>query len=343
MPNIKQLKIGNVDYDIKALKAANQGQYNAVVRDIAYGTESPSGGDNGAVYLQYNTSNTNNPYVYAEDTIGDQQNAADLYYSKNEVNNLIKEESDGYSSFMQKNYLAPKPASNPYTQNGVTFSRAIVMPNRQTAYVNINGTATDRCFYNFNTEIYELTPNRKYILSGFHDEWVDGLEVHVRYADEAVTIARASQNDVEFIAPSDNGSVRPVFVYVYVASGTVVNNKKWYPMIRDARCTSPEYVPYIAQPMRWMLATNTFTSGTVSIPANGAGSVKINITNPLDRRRPLAILRTWCNGNVIDCACNTTSTSNLTSATVWYKSPYSSTQNVTFTIEVLYINEDFVL
>ena len=97
MPNIKQLKIGNVDYDIKALKAANQGQYNAVVRDIAYGTESPSGGDNGAVYLQYNTSNTNNPYVYAEDTIGDQQNAADLYYSKNEVNNLLT----GYHEFKE--------------------------------------------------------------------------------------------------------------------------------------------------------------------------------------------------------------------------------------------------
>ena len=85
MPNIKQLKIGNVDYDIKALKAANQSQDNAVVRDIAYGTESPSGGDNGAMYLQYNTSNTNNPYVYAEDTIGDQQNTADLYVTKNEI------------------------------------------------------------------------------------------------------------------------------------------------------------------------------------------------------------------------------------------------------------------
>ena len=118
MPNIKQLKIGNVDYDIKALKAANQGQYNAVVRDIAYGTESPSGGDNGAMYLQYNTSNTNNPYVYAEDTVGDQQNTSDLYYTKNEVNNLILDRFYPIGSI----YLTVNSA-NPSTVIGGTWTQ----------------------------------------------------------------------------------------------------------------------------------------------------------------------------------------------------------------------------
>ncbi len=91
MATIKQLKIGSTNYDIKALNASNQNQASAVVRDIQYGTSAPSGGSAGQVYLQYDSTTTNNPYVYAEDTIGDSQNAADNYYSKNEINNLIKE------------------------------------------------------------------------------------------------------------------------------------------------------------------------------------------------------------------------------------------------------------
>ena len=90
-PTIKQLQIGSSTYDLKALKAANQSQDAAVVRDIQYGTNPPSGGDSGAVYLQYNTSGADNLYVYAEDTVGSQQNAADLYYSKNEIDNIIEQ------------------------------------------------------------------------------------------------------------------------------------------------------------------------------------------------------------------------------------------------------------
>jgi hypothetical protein len=92
-PTIKQLQIGNNTYDLKALKAANQNQDAAVVRDIQYGTNPPSGGDSGAVYLQYNTSGADNLYVYAEDTVGSQQNAADLYYSKSEIDNMINNNS----------------------------------------------------------------------------------------------------------------------------------------------------------------------------------------------------------------------------------------------------------
>lgn len=89
MASIKQLKIGNTNYDIKALNATNNDQANAVVRDIQYGTTTPSGGTAGQVYLQYNSTTSNNPYVYAEDTIGNSQNAADNYYSKSEVDNLL--------------------------------------------------------------------------------------------------------------------------------------------------------------------------------------------------------------------------------------------------------------
>lgn len=89
MATIKQIKIGSTNYDIKALNATNQNQASAVVRDIQYGTNAPSGGSAGQMYLQYDSSTTNNPYIYAEDTIGNSQNAVDNYYSKSEVDNLL--------------------------------------------------------------------------------------------------------------------------------------------------------------------------------------------------------------------------------------------------------------
>ena len=86
---IKQITVGGTTHDLKALNASNQNQASAVVRDIQYGTSSPSGGTAGQVYLQYNTSTTSNPYVYAEDTIGNPSNASDIYYSKSEIQNLL--------------------------------------------------------------------------------------------------------------------------------------------------------------------------------------------------------------------------------------------------------------
>ena len=93
MATIKQLKIGSTNYDIKALNASNQNQASAVVRDIQYGTSAPSGGSAGQMYLQYDSSTTDNPYIYAEDTIGNSQNAGDIYYSKNEIDNMINNNS----------------------------------------------------------------------------------------------------------------------------------------------------------------------------------------------------------------------------------------------------------
>lgn len=101
MASIKQLKIGNTNYNIKALNAADNSQASAVVRDIQYGTTAPSGGSAGQVYLQYNSTTTNNPYVYAEDTIGNSQNAADNYYSKSEIDNLLT------PNFFQYNVALP--------------------------------------------------------------------------------------------------------------------------------------------------------------------------------------------------------------------------------------------
>ena len=59
MPDyIKQLKIGNNNYNIKAEKAASPNSNAAVLRNISYGTGSPSGGSDGDIYIQYNTTST---------------------------------------------------------------------------------------------------------------------------------------------------------------------------------------------------------------------------------------------------------------------------------------------
>ena len=87
MPNsyVKQLQIGNDNYNIKAEKAASQNSDAAVVRDIQYGTNAPSGGESGQLYLQYDASSSTNSYVYAEDTAANPTSVVDAYYSKSEV------------------------------------------------------------------------------------------------------------------------------------------------------------------------------------------------------------------------------------------------------------------
>lgn len=89
MAAVKQIKIGNTNYNLKALNATNNNTADFVVRDIKYGTTDPSGGSAGQVYLQYNTDTADNPYVYAEDEVGSSINSADKYYSKNEVDQMI--------------------------------------------------------------------------------------------------------------------------------------------------------------------------------------------------------------------------------------------------------------
>lgn len=106
MATIKQLKIGNTNYDIKALNATNNDQANAVVRDIQYGTAAPSGGSAGQVYLQYNSSTTDNPYVYAEDTVGS-QNVVDNYYSKSEIQSIISNIFTNQSEIIQYKFVSP--------------------------------------------------------------------------------------------------------------------------------------------------------------------------------------------------------------------------------------------
>lgn len=115
------------------------------------------------------------------------------------------------------------------TENGVTFTHS-------GTYYNINGTATDNAFCNATTDV-PMETGKTYILSGMHDEWQEGIEICVRYVDNVNIIATATKDDVAFTCPA------PCYAYVVVKTGTTVSNKKWYPMIRDARIASEAYVP----------------------------------------------------------------------------------------------------
>lgn len=235
----------------------------------------------------------------------------------------------------QKNVLPCMPASNSVASQGITFTRTIQSVG--TAYINVNGTATGRAFYNVN-ESFELVNGRKYILSGLHDEWQEGFSVWLRYSASETNIVTAYDEDVEFTAPSE-----PLTVYLFVNTGTVVSNKKWYPMIRDARIASPTYVPYRPLSKRWPMGTSVYTSGSKSIAAGASGHVDISITNPLNGRKPFAILRTWSNGNIVISYCSTASNINLSSVTVWYRNTTSGTVSCTFSVEILYIDANFVV
>lgn len=135
MPDyIKQLKIGNTDYNIKAEKASNNASSSFVVRDIQYGTTTPSGGESGQVYLQYDTNSTSNNYVYAEDTAVDSQNVIDAYYTKSEVDNTISTLNSTISALNSTitslttriSNLESKTTYYNYAWSGTTTSEAIV-------------------------------------------------------------------------------------------------------------------------------------------------------------------------------------------------------------------------
>lgn len=131
----------------------------------------------------------------------------------------------------QKNFVSLVAPTK--TENGVTFTHS-------GSYYNINGTASADAFCNATAA--PLETGRQYILSGMHDEWVQGIEICVRYVDRVTIIATATRDDVVFTCPA------PCFPYVVVHSGTTVSNKKWYPMVRDARIASSTFARFDPTP-----------------------------------------------------------------------------------------------
>ena len=147
------------------------------------------------------------------------------------------------------------------TENGVTFT------NNGTYYL-VNGTATANAFCNATTDV-PMEVGKKYILSGLHDQWVQGMQVTVRYVSDPTIIAITEEDDVEFTCPA------PCYAYLVVRTGTTVSNKRWYPMIRDARIASETYVPGSMgmQNLRWSGTWSNSSSITRNYRIFGKGLV----------------------------------------------------------------------
>lgn len=187
---------------------------------------------------------------------------------------------DGFDAYAERDgikNLIPMTTTTT-TTNGITFTK-------YATYYNINGTATANAFCDTGTTNYMETGGR-YIVSGLHDQYVEGMRVVVRYRDTTDIIAEAYADDVEFTAPA------PCFVYLVVFSGTTVSNKKWYPMVRDARIMSEEYVRYVPsnytlnesinslltfRNYNWTGSWSNSSSASRTIQITGKGVVMINV------------------------------------------------------------------
>lgn len=134
-----------------------------------------------------------------------------------------------FANYGQKNLL-PLDCSTT-TSNGITYTV------NSDGSIKVNGTASTTSFFNL-SDAFELESGREYIMSGTHVA-NDGIQIHLRYASQAETIARASEEDVTFTAPSS-----AIYPYIIVSSGTTLDNVTVYPMIRDARIASEEFVPF---------------------------------------------------------------------------------------------------
>lgn len=227
---------------------------------------------------------------------------------------------DGFDAVLahaQKNLL-PIDCSTT-TSSGITFTV------NSDGSITANGTATATAFFNLSSA-FELENGKDYIMSGTHIA-DDGIQIHLRYASQAEVIARAQEEDITFTAPSS-----AIYPYIVVYSGTVLDNVTIYPMIRDARLASEEYVAPL-------FTTRTFTSSSVSVSANASAHTDITVTVP-SGYRVLAILRSWTNGDILANYVSTTSRSlqsGQTSVTAWTRNPKSSATSVTITVEVLFV------
>ena len=250
-----------------------------------------------------------------------------LHIHNREKPTVWQDVMDGFDAVLahggQKNLL-PLDCSTT-TSNGITYTV------NSDGSIKVSGTATATSFFNL-SDAFELESGREYIMSGTHIA-NDGIQIHLRYASQAETIARAQEDDITFTAPSS-----AIYPYIVVSSGTTLDNVTVYPMIRDARIASEEYVPYV--PSTKLLLAKVFTSSSFTM-ANGAStSVNIPITIP-SGYKTLSVMHTWCNGNVLASSSNTPTGYNITNVTVWVRNISGGSTTVTASCSVLFIRSEF--
>ena len=131
------------------------------------------------------------------------------------------------------------------TSNGITFT-PVYDSNGLLAYINVNGTAGAGGIHYDVDWTFELEPGKTYVATGCPSG--GGNSAH-----RQVFVQRDSSNTSINVAYDDGngGSLTAVdgveknLLYILIAAGTVCNNLKFYPMIREASITDATYEPYI--------------------------------------------------------------------------------------------------
>jgi len=265
----------------------------------------------------------------------------DYYWGFGSTMNAIAR-SDGVRN------LLPKYTGS-VTKDGITFTASA------NGVVTANGTATAQTQWSDVFEWNQGTGN--YYFSGCPDG--GSSTTYDTYMWDRDANARPKQWDGETAIVSCYGDTldqskqvrleygKSYSYIIRIENGVTVNNLKFYPMVREYRIASNTFWPYahsnyeLDRLLTNVLRSNTFTSASVSVPANSAKSVNVTITIP-SGYRVKAITRAWTNGEVLIAQCNSSTTSTMTSATVWVRNVTSASVSVTVTIEVLFIKEEFV-
>ena len=230
-----------------------------------------------------------------------------------------------------KNLVAVNHATA--TMNGVTYT------NNGDGTITANGTASANSWFIFADGYNEIPFDFPVTLRGCPSGG-SATTYHIRFWHYDGSSVAEDHGDSVTVTPTGTDARN---LSIFVGQGTTVNNLKFYPMLRDARIASSEFVPYMPIPKNWLLTAYAFTSSSFSLNAGAATNISIPITTP-SGYKPLAVLHTWTNGNVLTSYSSTNPTTTMTSVSVWVRNFTSSgSGNITVSASVLFIRQEFAM
>lgn len=156
------------------------------------------------------------------------------------------------------------------TTNGVTFT-PIYNSNGELEYINVNGTATADAIYLVKTQ--RLKAQETYTLNGCPSGGSDSGYYLGVWNSSWGRICTTYGGNNNLAAPSDE----IIHCRISVKSGVVVNNLKFYPMIRKADITDDTYESY-RETTTYIYTDEPIREGDVVFNDNGVWKVERNVS-----------------------------------------------------------------
>ena len=176
--------------------------------------------------------------------------SADVYAVKLELGSVSTLATDAESPYIQSDFDLSEQIDNigailnVYGSKNIldhnydeTVGTGITFTENADGSITANGTATTNCYYNFRTYLY-LKPG-SYIFSGTPQPVDASVYVYID-STEGMTIDSTGDGAAFSVLNESTAWA----CHCYVGSGKTLNNVTFYPMIRDARVTDMEYVPF---------------------------------------------------------------------------------------------------